>query len=49
MTDKKEYITPEFEVITFDSEDVIRTSTQSTGQTGGIYELPRVGGTAKYY
>ncbi len=48
MTDKKEYITPKFEVITFDSEDVIITSTPA-GQTGGIYELPRVGGTAKYY
>lgn len=48
MTDKKEYITPEFEVITFDSEDVIRTSTPA-GQTGGIYELPRVGGTARYF
>ena len=48
MTDKKEYITPEFEVITFDSEDVIRTS-KTTGQTGGIYELPRVGGTANYF
>ncbi len=49
MTDKKEYITPEFEVITFDSEDVIRTSIKGTNKTGGIYELPRVGSTFNVY
>ncbi len=48
MTDKKEYITPECEIIEFDSEDII-TNSGGTGQTGGIYEFPRIGSTFNLY
>ena len=48
-TEKKDYTAPALEVIEFETEDVIRTSTPGTGSSGGIYELPRVGGTASFY
>lgn len=48
-TKKKDYTAPALEIIEFGSEDVITNSNPNTGSTRGIYELPRVGGTANLY